>query len=310
MPLFAFQHGTPRASGSPARGRRGLFWHGTTVGCMAITARPSPTRIGSPGITRACRAPSRRLELLSRIGPVMSTPRSAAAEIWIASARNVHIEDELARRGIKLRGKVERAGPCPKCGGDDRFSINTAKQVFNCRGCGADGDVIDLVRFLDGVEFVEACTTLAGKPPAKVNGKDHAIEAREVCTATFTYHDESGTALFMVGRLQYRNLDGSFVLNKDGKPKKTFRQKRPDPDRPGQWIYNVDGVRTVPYRLPELIEAIGKDHLILIVEGEAKVDLLRSWNMPATCNAQGAKKWKPEHSQIPARRRRGDPTGQ
>ena len=40
----------------------------------------------------------------------------------------------------------------------------------------------------------------------------------------------------------------------------------------------------VPYRLPELIEAVGNGNLIVIVEGEAKVDLLWSWNVPATCN--------------------------
>jgi hypothetical protein len=36
----------------------------------------------------------------------------------------------------------------------------------------------------------------------------------------------------------------------------------------------------------------------LIVEGEAKADLLSSWNIAATCNAGGAKKWKSEHSEF------------
>jgi len=78
------------------------------------------------------------------------TARSIALDQWVEQARAVPIEDELARRGIKLNGKVERAGPCPNCGGDDRFSINTSKQVFNCRKCGGRGDVIALVQFLDG----------------------------------------------------------------------------------------------------------------------------------------------------------------
>ena len=183
------------------------------------------------------------------------TARSIALDRWVEQARAVPIEDELARRGIKLNGKVERAGPCPNCGGDDRFSISTAKQVFNCRKCGSRGDVIALVQFLDGVGFVQACTTLAGAPPA-TNGRDHtAAEPRRVCTATYEYRDEGGALLFKVERHEYRNPDGSFVL-KDGKRKKIFAQKRPDPDKPGEWINNVDGIRIVPYRLVELVEAI------------------------------------------------------
>jgi RecA-family ATPase len=222
----------------------------------------------------------------------MSSLEQRMDTAWVASARSVPIQDVLARHGIKLRGKIEQAGACPKCGGDDRFSINTSKQVFNCRGCGAKGDVIDLVRFLDGTEFVEACTTLVGEPPKANGGNGNGHTPPEVCTAKYDYRDESGALLFQVGRHEQQ-----FAIN-GGKRKKTFRQKRPDPNRPGQWIYNVDGVRVVPYRLPELVEAIASQHPVLIVEGEAKVDLLHSWNIPATCNAAGAGKWKPEHSEF------------
>lgn len=79
----------------------------------------------------------------------------------IASARAHRIEDEIERRGIKLHGRTERVGPCPVCGGTDRFSINTKKQVFNCRGCGVGGDVIALVQHLDSCSFGEAIATLA-----------------------------------------------------------------------------------------------------------------------------------------------------
>jgi hypothetical protein len=47
-----------------------------------------------------------------------------------------------------MRGKIERAGPCPVCGGRDRFSVNVRKQVFNCRGCQIGGDVIKLTQLL------------------------------------------------------------------------------------------------------------------------------------------------------------------
>ena len=34
-----------------------------------------------------------------------------------------------------------------------------------------------------------------------------------------------------------------------------FLRRRPDPDQPGGWIWNLDGIALVPYRLPELIAA-------------------------------------------------------
>jgi phage/plasmid primase-like uncharacterized protein len=80
----------------------------------------------------------------------------------ISAARATPIESVIDQCGIRLRGRVERVGPCPVCGGDDRFSINTKKQVFHCRGCGKGGDVIALVQHLDSSSFHQAVATLAG----------------------------------------------------------------------------------------------------------------------------------------------------
>jgi putative DNA primase/helicase len=238
----------------------------------------------------------------------------------------VPIESEIARRGIKLRGRIERSGPCPICGGKDRFSINTKKGVWHCRSCDKGGDVIELVRHLDGVDFKTACTTLTQESPPQPNGRgngrvsnrkhsaaagktapveetdaeretDERETAKKVVVAAYDYQDADGKLVFVVERIEYRNTDGGFVINKDGKREKTFRQKRPDPDKLGAWLFNVDGVLPIPYRLPALIKAVAVGCAILIVEGEAKVDLLLGWNVPATCCAGGAKKWKPEHAQ-------------
>jgi hypothetical protein len=206
----------------------------------------------------------------------------------------VKIEDEIARRGIRLkRVGAELVGPCPKCGGDDRFAINVAKQVFNCRGCGARGDVINLVEHLENVDFIAACTELTGKRPPKQNGKDCGDEAKAIVVADFAYQNEDGSVAFAVERVEYQNADGSFVA-KGGKRKKIFRQKRPDPDRPGAWLWNVDGVPSLPYRLPELLEAIAGERPIVIVEGEKCADALWAIGIPATTNAAGAGKWKIE----------------
>lgn len=50
---------------------------------------------------------------------------------------------------LKLHSGVEMCGPCPRCGGDDRFVAFTDTQKFWCRqvkGCGWRGDAIDFFK--------------------------------------------------------------------------------------------------------------------------------------------------------------------
>src|SRR6476619_3465818 len=83
---------------------------------------------------------------------------------WVDRARTVRTEDELACRGHQLKRQGhELIGPCPLCGGTDRFGVHLIRQVWNCRGCGVGGDVIDLVRHLDRCTFTTACETLIGE---------------------------------------------------------------------------------------------------------------------------------------------------
>jgi putative DNA primase/helicase len=78
-------------------------------------------------------------------------------------ARCIPIDEEVARRGIKLRrAGAELIGPCPTCGGSDRFGVNVRKQIWNCRQCGVGGDVIKLAQHLDGSDFKDAIETLVG----------------------------------------------------------------------------------------------------------------------------------------------------
>ena len=131
--------------------------------------------------------------------PGNSYHNSYSFDALATRARSVPIEDELVRRGIRLRGKNERFGPCPKCGGDDRFSINIVKQVFNCRGCETGGDVIDLVEHLDGVDFTTACATLTNDPPPKAKPSNTIIDAKPRFVCAYDYLDEAGNLLYQVG---------------------------------------------------------------------------------------------------------------
>jgi CHC2 zinc finger len=215
-------------------------------------------------------------------------------DAMVAVARSIRLESEIARRGIKLApGVAERCGPCPVCGGTDRFSINLKKQVWNCRGCSRGGDVIALVQHIDGSDFIGAVERLAGTaPPAVAKRIETKLAPKKIIVESFDYRDENGDLLFQVQRVEYQNPDGSYVFGKDGKRKKSFPQRRPDPDRPGEWINNTKGVRQVLYRLPELGEALAHGRTVVLVEGEAKADLLWRRNIPATCSPMGAKNWR------------------
>jgi DNA primase len=227
----------------------------------------------------------------------------------ISAAKAIPIETEVARRGIKLlRVGAEMVGPCPICGGDDRFAVNRVKQVWNCRGCAKGGDVIDLVRHLDASNFIDACRTLTGIPPPprpngdsahKTTASKHSAPQQaaltEVVVATYLYHDADGTVLYRKQRVNLRNSDGSLVLDKRGKPQKTFRLQRSDGR--GGWINNLDSVKRVMYRLPRLIEAVANDQVVFIVEGEQKVDRLGEISIVATCGPDGSSRWRDEFSE-------------
>jgi len=90
-------------------------------------------------------------------------------ESQIDRAKSVLIEWVAADRyQLNLRGRVERVGPCPVCGGVDRFAINIKKQVWNCRVCRKGGDVIALVQHLDSVDFSTAVQILIEHAPTDI----------------------------------------------------------------------------------------------------------------------------------------------
>jgi phage/plasmid primase-like uncharacterized protein len=117
--------------------------------------------------------------------------RDPQFEDRIAYARAVDIYAEATRRGARLtRVGQEWIGPCPLCGGRDRFSVSSRKRVFNCRGCQVGGDVIQLVQHLDQCDFKDAVEQLVG-------AGDGPVEHRAACApiSQLTGESESNAAL-------------------------------------------------------------------------------------------------------------------
>jgi hypothetical protein len=92
--------------------------------------------------------------------------RSPEMDVFVGDAKAVDLMSAFSRAGGSIarlrRAGAEWIGPCPVCGGKDRFGLNESKQLFNCRG-GQGGDPLGLVMHLTGLGFIEACELVLGQ---------------------------------------------------------------------------------------------------------------------------------------------------
>jgi len=98
------------------------------------------------------------------------------------------------------------------------------------------------------------------------------VAAPEIVEA-YDYHDERAKLVYQVVRYQ----------------PKAFRQRQPN--GAGGWVWNLDGVEPLLYRLPDVIRAVAAGDTIWIVEGEKDADAMNAAGCVATCNSGGAGKW-------------------
>lgn len=71
------------------------------------------------------------------------------------------------RERFKSKGPHELAGPCPGCGGTDRFLVWPERPrggAYLCRQCGVAGDGIQFLREFLGMSYPEACGALGLMP--------------------------------------------------------------------------------------------------------------------------------------------------
>jgi hypothetical protein len=111
--------------------------------------------------------------------------------------------------------------------------------------------------------------------------RDDWMPGGERATAIYLYHDENGELLYRVLR----------------SPSKQFRQCRPDPSTKSGWRWNLNGVRRVLYRLPDLQATKGSGSTVFVCEGEKDVEALVARGLFATCNPMGAGKLRSEYAE-------------
>ena len=175
------------------------------------------------------------------------------------------IENILAKlQGVKQTGDKQYDARCP-AHDDGRASLSVSvgddgRVLIHCHaGCATDAVVKSI-----------------GATMADLQPKPVGSSRREV--AIYNYRDESGALLYQVMRFE----------------PKDFRQRKPKAG--GGSVWNMQGVRRVPYRLPELLAAPAGE-AIFIVEGEKDADNLAGRGFVATCNVGGAGKWRAEYGE-------------
>lgn len=146
---------------------------------------------------------------------------------------------------------------------------------------GDDGRV--LLRCHAGCDFAHICNVLGLRPtdlrPERTEKRRNGSAPQKRIVETYRYVDENGALLFEVVRFE----------------PKDFRQRRPDGK--GDHVWNLDGVRRVLYRLPEVNEAVEAQRALFVDEGEKDANALAALGLCATTCPQGAGKWRPEYNE-------------
>jgi hypothetical protein len=155
-------------------------------------------------------------------------------------------------------------------GNHGSMSVDLKKGVWHDHEAGEGGGVLDLI---------ERYTKLSGADAFRWLEDNHIKEADRVVVQlgniadTYDYTDEAGKFLYQVVRFD----------------PKGFRQRHRGAH--GDFKWGRGPAALVPYRLPELIEAVANDNVVFVVEGEKDVNNLRKLGIPATSNSGGAGNW-------------------
>ncbi len=122
------------------------------------------------------------------IGRLMAERESMITSAKLAAERINLIE--LARMRVELckEASYEWSGPCPKCGGTDRFHVQERK--FMCRRCHPEwGDGIEWLRWTNSTSFLAACRDLTEGTIATGSNNVHKPIPKPATTAAFMWDE-------------------------------------------------------------------------------------------------------------------------
>lgn len=178
-------------------------------------------------------------------------------------------------RGIKKNGNGWMA-LCP-LHNDKQNSLsvsegNNGRVVIHCHA-GCSFEAICMALNVDAKEL-----TGNGLKASQSTLTSHTNQRQKHIVDVHDYKDENGALLYQNVRFE----------------PKSFQQRKPNGQ--GGFDYSLNGVRRVPYRLPELIESLKNkpSQTVFLAEGEKDCDNLRAQGLTAS----SFKNWKEEFNQF------------
>ncbi|MFL2915356.1 MAG: AAA family ATPase [Nitrospinia bacterium] len=166
---------------------------------------------------------------------------------------------------------------CPCHGQKDGFRLfDNASETGGgyCNQTGAYPDGLALLQWTNNWSFIETLEAVADYLGI-LGGNERTKPVRKIIEQS-PYRDEGGQLLYEVVRYE----------------PKDFRQRRLN--NKGGWVWDLKGVRHVPYRLPELIASTD---MVYIPGGEKDVEALVKLGLTATTNACGEGNWRSEFNE-------------
>jgi hypothetical protein len=192
--------------------------------------------------------------------------------------------------GVHPEQRFSPSRPCPICGGHDQKRRGEGVRCYGFLSddgewahCTRDEYAGDLERNPGSDAYPHKLTgdCRCGARHGLASGAERNGRRRNGrrgrIVETYDYHDEGGNLLYQTVRFE----------------PKDFSQRRPNGR--GGWEWNLQGVRLVPYRLPEFIAEHGQ--LALVCAGEKDTDRARELGFTATTNPLGEGKWRDEYAE-------------
>lgn len=203
-------------------------------------------------------------------------------------------------KALQLRGEPERSMQSP-FRDDERNSFSVFQRdgrwFWRDHATDESGDEVDLIKMARGCDIGEAI-----KIYHELARVEQSRPSQSLATATrpkkpkpprkrgklvcvYDYHDEEGKLIHQTVRFENP---------------KDFLQRRPL--LPGEesndgWKWTLEGIRTVLYRLPQVIGA-SPETPIFFVEGEKDANNLAALGLVATTVPMGANKWREDYTRM------------